>query len=152
MGFLKKMTSAITGGGADVSIEYPPGPFKQGTSIPVKVTVVSTGGEVKSGGVFVDLLAREHGSVFGSHRCEKCGHVDTSSKVKVSKKTVDTSFPVGPAFVLQSNERKEFEGQISIPGGQPSYKGSINHDWEIRGRLEAFGNDPDSGFKHIEVK
>ena len=58
-----------------------------------------------------------------------------------------------PTFVLQPNERKEFEADITLPHGQPSYHGrAVHHEWQIRGRLEAFGNDPDSGFKTFEVK
>jgi sporulation-control protein spo0M len=151
LGFLKKMTSAITGGGADVSIEYPLQAYKSGDVMHVKVTVLSTGGEVKSNGVFVDLRAREHGHVSGSHRCEKCGDYDSTSRISIDKTTVKQAYPVGPAFVLQENERKEFEADIQIPMGEPTYKGSVQHVWEIRGRLEAFGNDPDSGFKAFEV-
>ena len=60
MGFLDKMkgaVSAVTGGGADVSIEYPMQPVKPGDTMHVKVTVMSTGGEIKSNGVYVDIQA-----------------------------------------------------------------------------------------------
>jgi hypothetical protein len=60
--------------------------------------------------------------------------------------------PVGPAFVLQPNETKVFEATIQLPMGQPSYNGQVRHEWKVRGRLDAFGNDPDSGFKVIEVR
>jgi hypothetical protein len=155
MGFLDKMKGAVgsmTGGNADVSIEYPMEPVRQGDNIHVKVTVMSTGAEVKSNGVYVDIVAKEHGQVVGSSRCEKCGDYDSSSRVKISNKTVDQSFPVAPAFVLQPNERKEFEADIQLPYGQPSYHGAVDHEWQIRGRLEAFGNDPDSGYKTFEVR
>jgi hypothetical protein len=113
---------------------------------------MSTGGEVKSNGVYVDVHAKEHGQISGSSTCESCGHHDSSTRVKLSKTTVDQSIPIAPAFVLQPNERKEFEADIQLPHGQGTYKGAVNHEWQIRGRLEAFGNDPDSGFKTFEVK
>lgn len=155
MGFLDKMkgaVSSVTGGGADVSIEYPMQAVSPGDAVHVKVTVMSTGGEIKSNGVYVDIHAKEHGDIYGSSRCEQCGHVDSNAKVKLSKTTIDQSIPVAPAFVLQPNERKEFEADIQLPHGQSTYKGVVHHDWQIRGRLEAFGNDPDSGFKTFEVK
>ena len=65
MGFLDKMkgaVSAVTGGGADVSIEYPMQAMKIGDNMHVKVTVLSTGGEVKSNGIYVDIRAKEHAS------------------------------------------------------------------------------------------
>jgi len=155
MGFLDKMKGAVgamTGGGADVSIEYPMQAVSPGETLHVKVTVMSTGGEIKSGGVFVDIHAKEHGDVWGSTRCEQCGHVDSKNKVRLSKTTIDQKMPIAPAFVLQPNERKEFEADIQLPHGQGTYKGAVHHEWQIRGRLEAFGNDPDSGYKTFEVK
>lgn len=156
MGFLDKMKGAVgsmTGGNADVSIEYPMQPVKPGDTMHVKVTVVSTGAEVKSNGVYVDLHAKEHGDIIGSSRCESCGHHDSNAKIRLNKETIDQSVPIAPAFVLQPNERKEFEADITLPHGQPTYHGrTVHHEWQIRGRLEAFGNDPDSGFKTFEVK
>jgi len=133
----------MAGTSARVSIEYPLQPMKTGDSINVKVTVVSTGREVKSGGVFVDVQAMEGGQV----KCKHCGQM-----TQVQTETVKQAIPIGPAFVLQPNETKVFEANIQIPSGQPSYNGQIRHEWKIRGRLDAFGNDPDSGFKTIEIR
>ncbi len=146
MGLLDKMKAAgaaVAGTSARVSIEYPLQSFKTGDTIKVKVTVVSSGREVKSGGVFVDFNASENGQV----KCKHCGQM-----TPVQNETVKQSIPIGPAFVLQPNESKTFEADIQVPAGQPTYNGQIRHEWKIRGRLEAFGNDPDSGFKTIEIK
>jgi hypothetical protein len=153
MGLLGKMKNAVTGGAAKVSIEYPSEPLKPGDNLHVKVTVMSSGGSFKSKGVYVDLVGKEHGSVHGSSRCDKCGQYDNSAKIKVSKKTHDQSIPLGGAMELNENESKVFEGDIQIPpNAQPSYSGSIKHEWQVRGRVEAFGNDPDSGYQTIVVK
>jgi len=146
MGLLDKMKSvgsAMTGGAAKVSMEYPHQPMKSGESIPVKVTVVSMGKEVKSGGVFVDIHANETGQV----KCKNCGQM-----VNVGSETVKQAIPIAPAFILQPSETKTFEATIQIPGGQPTYNGVVRHEWKIRGRLEALGNDPDSGFQTIEIR
>jgi sporulation-control protein spo0M len=146
MGFLDKVKSvgsAVTGGAAKVSIEYPHQTLKAGDSVPVKVTVMSMGKEVKSGGVFVDIHAEEHGKV----KCKHCGQM-----TEVHSETVKQSIPVGPAFVLQPSETKVFDATIQVPSGQPSYNGQVSHQWRIRGRLDAFGNDPDSGFQALEVR
>jgi len=145
MGFLDKMKSvgtAMTGGAAKVSLEYPHQMLKPGDSINVKVTVVSMGKEVKSGGVFVDIHAEEQGQV----KCNFC-----QKMVSVKHENVKQAINIAPAFVLQPGESRTFESTIQIPMGQPTYHGSINNDWRIRGRLDAFGNDPDSGFQVIEV-
>lgn len=146
MGFLDKMKSvgsAVTGGAARVSIEYPHQPMRSGDSIAVKVGVISSGKEVKSGGVYVDIFASETGQV----KCKHCGQM-----TNVSNETVKQSIPIAPAFVLQPNESKVFESTVQVPGGQPTYNGQLRHEWKIRGRLESFGNDPDSGFQVIEVR
>jgi sporulation-control protein spo0M len=146
MGFLDKMKSvgtAMTGGAAKVSIEYPHQSVRPGDSVAVKVTVVSMGKEVKSGGVFVDVIAEESGKV----KCKKCGQ-----EVDLRRETVKQSIPVGPAFVLQPSETKVFDATIQVPSGQPTYSGQVSHHWKIRGRLDAFGNDPDSGFQALEIR
>jgi len=146
MGFLDKMKSvgsAMTGGAARVSIEYNHSPVKPGDALPVKVTVISMGKEVKSSGVFVDFEAAETGQV----KCKHCGQM-----TDVKHETIKQSIPVGPAMVLQPNETKVFEQTIQIPMGQPTYAGQISHEWKIRGRLDAFGNDPDSGFQSLQVR
>ena len=149
MGFLDKMKGVVgtmTGGNADVSIEYPMQTMSVGDNMHVRVVVMSTGAEVKSGGVFVDVQAREHGDASG-----ECEHCHRQSRIKLNRKTADQSIPIAPAFVLQPNEQKEFEADIQLPHGNATYKGGFKHEWQIRGRLEAFGNDPDSGFKTFEV-
>jgi len=146
MGFLDKMKSvgsAMTGGAARVSLEYPHQPMRAGDSIAVKVTVVSTGKEVKSGGVYVDIHAEENGQV----KCKHCGQM-----APFRNETVKQAIPIAPAFVLQPNEIKAFDATIRVPMGQPTYNGQIRHEWKIRGRLDAFGNDPDSGFQVIEIR
>lgn len=153
MGILGKMKDAISGGAAKVSIEYPSQPLKPGDSLHVKVTVIATDREFKSKGVYVDLMGKESGSVHGSSRCNKCGQYDNSVKINVDKKTFNQSIPLGGALNLKANETKVFEGDVQIPpNAQPSYQGTLRHEWRIRGRLEAFGNDPDSGYQTIVVK
>jgi sporulation-control protein spo0M len=140
---MKSVGSAMTGGSAKVSIEYNHQQLKPGDPLQVKVTVVSMGKEVKSAGVFVDIYASEQGQV-------KCNHCQ--QMVNIKHETVKQSIPVGPAMVLQPNESKVFESTINLPMGQPTYNGQVRHIWQIRGRLDAFGNDPDSGFQNLEVR
>lgn len=120
MGFLGKMKNAITGGGANVTIEYPSNTVKPGDKIHVKVSVTSTGNSVKTKGVFVDLKGEEHGSVTGSNRCDKCGDYD-KVHVRFHNTTFDSAYPLSGAFTLGDNENKNFEGDITIPSNaQPT--------------------------------
>jgi hypothetical protein len=149
MGFfdkLKAAAQAVTGGAAKVTIEYQPQVAMAGEKITVKISCASTGAEVKSKGVFVDVRGLESVNV-GQNEAS------TDHLVHVSKSTFEQEFQIAPALTLGAGETKLFEGAITLPPTlQPSFKGNYTeHKWEIRGRLEAFGNDPDSGWLPLRI-
>lgn len=149
MGFMDKLKAAagaVTGGAADVSIEYQPQVLFPGDTMQAKVTATARDAEVKSKGAFVDLRGLEVVHVARSDAM-------TEKDVRTSKATYDHAFQIAPAFVLGPNETKVFEGSFQIPAVlQPSFTGAYaEHKWEIRGRVEAFGNDPDSGWQPLRI-
>lgn len=155
MGVFDKLKSAaqvMTGGSAKVSIEYPMEAVFPGEGMQVRVTVISSGGEVKSNGVFVDLLAEERVTGSETAVCPRCKS-RFSTPVREAKKTFEQSFPIAPALVLAPGESRTFEASLQMPSGAPpTYAGpQTHHEWKIRGRLETFGNDPDSGFQALCV-
>jgi len=144
MGFLDKLkgaVNAVTGGAATVTMQYQPQMGMPGQPIQVQIVATSTGAEVKSQGIFVDLRGTEYVHI-------KAGVAGVSSEVRVSATTLEQSFQVAPAFVLPAGQSMTFEGGFQIPPHcMPTYEGPYaEHSWEIRGRVEAFGNDPDTGF------
>ncbi len=145
MGFFSKIKNAVTGGEAQVTIQFEPAQPAPGATVAVKVTATSTGGEVKSKGAFVDLRAEE--VVRYRVQGERMDRSDTH-------KTFNHAFPLAPAFELGEGESLEFEGQVTIPAeAQPSYNGTkATHGWKLRGRIDTFGNDPDSGWQPLTVK
>lgn len=147
MGFfdkLKSVVNAVTGGAATVTIQLQQACVIPGDSVGVKITATSTGAEVKSKGVYVDVYAEE-----------RVSFKDETSKEEISrsKTTVQQTIQIAPAFVLAPNETKSFEGQFQFPSNVlPTFAGSLcQHVCQIRGRIEAFGNDPDSGYQVINV-
>jgi hypothetical protein len=142
MGFLDKMASAVgplTGGSAVVDIAYPRQPMNHRDWIRVKVYVTSTGGEVKTNGVFVDVMATEEGTVSGWGTW-------------VKNTLVNQAYALSGPFVLPAGGSHEVEGDVQIPQGPSTNRSrQMSHLWYIRGRLDAFGNDPDSGYKEIVV-
>jgi len=143
---LKAAAQAVTGGAARVTIEYQPPVCFAGDTVQVHITATSTGGEVQSQGVFVDVRGWETVHLTRSEAM-------TEKDVNTSKSTYDTSTQVAPPFTLGANETKTWEGSIQIPTSvQPSYQGvHSRHEWQIRGRIEARGNDPDSGWQALRV-
>ena len=148
MGFLDKVKgamNAVTGNAAKVTVEYPKSCYP-GTDIVVKITAVSTGAEVKSQGIFVDLHGIEQTHLVHTENGQK-------HDVRESKTTFEKTFKIAEAFVLGANETKTWEGRVQLPqNAQPSYEGvHAKHIWQLRGRVEATGNDPDSGFQTFAV-
>jgi hypothetical protein len=153
---LKGAVKAVTGGAAKVTIEVPHAIVMAGMPAKCRVTAVSTGAELKSGGCFLDVTASETVQLNGVTPTGYRG-AEPAQKVPVdardSQTTFQQSFQIAPAFVLAPNETKVFEGVFLLPGGiQPSFQGKIaSHQWTVRGRIEAFGNDPDSGYQAFRV-
>ncbi|HEX8437777.1 hypothetical protein [Archangium sp.] len=144
---LKDVANLVTGGAARVSLEYSPSVASPGETLTVRVTATSTGAQVKSGGVFVDLRAVE------TVRLPRGMATGVDQPIHTSHTGFEQQFPIAPAFTLAPNETKVFEGQVRLPSNaQPSFAGHYTqHEWSIRGRVEATGNDPDSGFLALRV-
>jgi hypothetical protein len=150
MGFFDKMKGAmnfVTGGAAKVSIEWHPATAMPGEPIGVRVTATSTGPQLSSGGVFVDVIATE------IIKIPQNALGNNNPPIDYRNQTYSHQFQIAPAFQLAPNETKQFEGQIVIPQqSQPSYDGRFfDHEWSVQGRIEASGNDPDSGWLKLRV-
>jgi hypothetical protein len=148
MGFfdaLKGAVSTLTGAGAKVSIDVQ-GPLVIGERVPVRVVVTSTGAAIESRGVFVDLLATETIDVPSNVS-------GRNPSVTATRSTLSQELPISGPFVLAAGATQSVEGVITIPSGaQATYRGDwARHEWQVRGRLEALGNDPDSGYRPVQV-
>ena len=144
---LKDVANMVTGHAARVTLEYEPKVAFPGEDISVRITATSTGSQVKSGGIFVDLRAIERVSV---NHTSSSGSYET---VQNSHTSFEQEIQIAPAFVLGANETKAFKGTVRLPtNAQPTFSGYYaKHEWAIRGRVEATGNDRDSGFQVFRV-
>jgi hypothetical protein len=149
MGFFDKIrgaVAAVTGGAAEVTIEYPPFAFA-GNSINIRITATAKSNPIKGDGIFVDLKGMEE------IRLRKSEAEELTGDVSISRETLETNFQIAGAFQLGAGQTAQWEGTIRIPPtAQPTFDGSIcDHGWGIRGRLSMFGNDPDTGFLPIRI-
>ena len=149
MGFFDKIkgaVNAVTGGAATVEITYAER-ITAGASVPVKVTVTSKGTEIKSKGVFVDFEGTE--AVHISKKDDSKLGEDYRRSVEHSKQ----EFQLCGEFVLGAGESKTIDGTLQLPSSlQPSFEGRFaKNTYAVRGRLEAKGNDPDSGWKPMRI-
>ena len=148
MGFFDKLKgamNAVTGGAAKVTIELVQPCVFPGEECGVRITATSTGAEIKSKGVYVDFKGVEEVKFKDDQQAGK--------EVTKSHTTIDQEFLLSGAFVLAANESKTWEGAFRLPPTVlPSFAGAIaSHKCFIRGRIEAFGNDPDSGYQPVKV-
>lgn len=149
MGFFDKIkgaVNAVTGGAATVEITYAER-ITAGASVPVKVTVTSKGAEIKSKGVFVDFEGSEQIHI------PKKDEQKFSEDYRRALSHSTQEFQLCGEFVLGAGETKTVEGVIAVPPTlQPSFEGRWTKNlYQVRGRLEAKGNDPDSGYKPLRV-
>lgn len=144
---LKGVANAVTGGAARVSIEFEPRVAFPGEDLSVRVTATSTGSQVNSRGVFVDLRAVERVDL------PRGAAAGLDHSIQTSHTSFEQEISIAPAFTLAPNETKVFEGVVRLPANaQPSYNGRYTqHEWSLRGRVEMTGNDPDSGFQVFRV-
>ncbi|MBN1673730.1 MAG: hypothetical protein JXR37_21970 [Kiritimatiellae bacterium] len=171
---LKQAADALTGGAAEVTVEWAPDPVIPGQAFEVKVVAKSTGRAVKSDGVFVDFLGHKtvvvpveesapEDTMKGDASDEPAelsedAAGDVEDDGDLDRPALNTeiifheSFRLCDAFVLGANETKAVEGQVTLPAGLAASSGQeLGHSYGIRGRLEAAGNDPDSGYKPLNV-
>jgi sporulation-control protein spo0M len=150
MGFFDKVKGAmqaVTGGSAKVTVESFPAVVFPGEPLTVKVTVTSTGGEIKFSGVWVDVQGVEE------VRLKKGTVQNVDQDIAQNHTTFTSKFEIAKAGVLAAGQTKVFPGLVVLPANvQPSFDGHLcDHGWGIRGRLDTFGNDPDSGFQAFKV-
>ena len=150
MGFMDKIkgaVKAVTGGAANVTLQYEPQRAIPGQQLLVRVEVTSTGGEVKSKGLFIDLKATETVNV------KRSDSQELTRDLRLTRTICSEEIQIAPGFTLGGGETKQFEVPVTVPqNAQPSYHGSrATCEWKIRARVDAFGNDPDSGFASIRI-
>jgi hypothetical protein len=149
MGFfdrLKGAVAVVTGGAAEVRIEYHPIIFP-GDIIQVRITATVKSNPIKGDGIFVDIRGVEE------IRVRKSESESLTEDLEISRETLATSFQVAGPFQLNAGVTHQWEGSFQMPSNaQPTFDGAIcDHGWGIRGRLSMFGNDPDSGYQPIRV-
>jgi sporulation-control protein spo0M len=146
MGFFDKVKgalNAVTGGAANVQFMYGPQVIFPGEQVQVGISATSTGQAIQSKGVFVDLAGTEVVDFKDS----------SDNHIRYQEQTFYREIQVAPAFVLAPGETKQFQLVFVVPPeARPSFHGKLcRHQWQIRGRIEAFGNDPDTGWVDTRV-
>jgi hypothetical protein len=152
MGFMDKvrsMASAVTGGSAKVELTILQ-PTRQGP-FSVKVDAVVGKNDVKIDKVYLKLAGEEMVTV----EVEKPKQGGGTEKTNVSETnyTYQQEIKVADGQTLTTNQSYSWDAQVQLPAdAKPTYKGvKASHSWKLLAGLSTFGNDPDSGWKTLEV-
>lgn len=153
MGLLSKLKNAVTGGAAQVSINYDDPTI--GEEFEVAVTANIADDEVNIARVYVQIEGYEVVEVNNVPVVERRGDdlVETSRTVSEREQTYEREFVLANAETLDANETYEWHGSLVIPEGSfPTFVGrNARHEWRIRAGLDLRGNDPDSGWQVLHV-
>ena len=141
MGFFDKVKGALdafTGGAANVQFLYGPQILFPGEQVQLALSATSTGQKIQSKGAFIDLSANEivdFKDASGNH-------------VRYQEQTFYREIQVAPPFALAPGQTQQFQLVFVVPPeARASFHGKLcRHQWQIRARVEAFGNDPDTGW------
>ena len=162
----KKAVHAVTGGGAKVTFVWEPEIMRAGEPVAITVTVASRGETIKSDGLFLDfygaryvmapdektetpMLAPDAGDIPGEMMPEE----DAEGAQPVLEEIYREVFRLSDAFVLADGEVKIIRGTIQLPEELCSSAEVAEEGYRYfaRARMEAFGNDPDSGYVEVAV-
>ena len=142
MSLFDKVANYVTGGAAKVTLELPTIGFVS-MPIPVKVRITAEA-DFTCTGTFLDVQGVEHLQFRPREAPQDVTSVET---------TYRQSLKVNDGFTLKKGESKEVAAVVTLPReAQPSYAGKHGkHTWTVQARLEAKGNDPDSGWQPIRI-
>ena len=148
---IKQAKNFVTGGGADVSMNFDSAEVKLGESFKVTVTAVVKDTPLKMDKAYLKIRARE--TVEAKDRDHHNGK-STTENVRNSVNTWTHEMSITGAEQLEANESYTWEASVEIPASNnPTYRGrNAWHEYEVFAGLDVPGNDPDSGWKQITVK
>lgn len=161
MGFfdaLKSIGRVITGGGAKVHVDI--GQATRGGPFPVRVKVLVSDADVNISNVYLLVRAQEEVRInrdgmissFGDGIRDFLadGRLDG---VVHRQESCDFRLNISGPETLKANQEYTFEGSVQLPSGaRPSFQGiNCEHVWTLQAGLDAFGNDPDSGWVEFQV-
>ncbi|MBT7410180.1 MAG: hypothetical protein HN826_10805 [Methylococcales bacterium] len=153
MGFFDKVKSIknmVTGGGATVTI----GDFKPVWGEPFSISITA---EIGDADVKIDkvyLLVEGNETVRIDNFRFTDGEGDSYYKdIHTTENTFRDEMEVAESQTLEANETYTWEVELELQDVLPTYHGpNAEHSWRLQAALDAFGNDPDSGWVMFELE
>ncbi|MCK5805271.1 MAG: hypothetical protein KAI66_20745 [Lentisphaeria bacterium] len=162
MGLLDKLKSVrriISGSGAEVTVEV--GKALVGERAPVVVRAKVGESELKISAVYLLVRGCEEVLVEAEAMRQRITQMEAEMHPEATlddevfmEETFSIRVDIAGEQQLAANGEYEWTGELEIPGDAlPSYLGRrCAHIWRIQAGLDAFGNDPDSGWVEFTVE
>lgn len=155
MGFFDKIKSgvnALTGGAADVRVAVLGEPVL-GEPFQVEISATATA-DFKINKVYLLVKAWEEVKAEGVEIEIEDGELEVEKEMV--HKIVDTfnaEIEVDGTQDIDSGETKTWTVEVTVdPENNGTYRGvHARHEWQLYAGLDAFGNDPDSGWVGFEI-
>lgn len=144
---IKQAANFVTGGGASVTIAPEGSEFDKAAPIRVRVTAQVKDAPITADSAYLEIRGREYVSlrknINGKQENIHEDHISFTHKVQ----TVITGG-------LEGGKSYDWDMEFTLPSNaQPTFHGTMGHHiWEIKGAIDAKGNDPDSGWIEIRVR
>ena len=158
MGFWDKVKSVknmVTGGGAEIIVatEQTENSLDQPLIIHIKAMIKDA--DIKIDKVYLyirateEVVARDIDMVRDRDGDFERYVEDVSNTVQTFK----TEIVVDGPQTLDANETYEWTTEVDLPSNlNGTYRGeNASHEWEMYAGLDAFGNDPDSGWVRFDI-
>ena len=156
MGFLDKVRTfknAITGGGADVSLEAQPA--RPGEAFEVVIRAQVGEDDIDIDRVYLRIRGTEVIEIPEAEVVYETGDDEErrTETVTAESHTLSHDVVVAGKQTLAANEEYEWKVEAELPADAlPAYRGKhCTHGYEAIASLDCFGNDPDSGWIRLEV-
>ena len=154
MGFFDKIKSAVnvvTGGAAEVNVSF--GEVKFGEPIELNISALAKS-DLKIEKVYLHLKGVEEVRIEDKDYQDKDGDGDreeTRETIEKHFQTYEMEQVISGAQELENGQEYQWTTEIQIPDHlQAPYKGQYcSHTYKVFIGLDAFGNDPDTGWVNI---
>lgn len=153
---LKSAWNFVTGMGANVALSLDESLVFPGSEVHVRAVVQSTGTEVITRGLMIDLEGTESidpNAVTALNFSAQPGAPARPFVLPNDAATLRAAFRITDPFRLAPGESRTFTARVRVPANaRPTYLGvHVKHTYRVRARLDVTGNDPTSDWRPLRI-
>ena len=150
---LKNVKSSLTGDWAVVTVDA--SPVARGGTLAAKTEVTVKSQEISIEGIVIEVRCHEYIDIPDAIVWEDSGAstISGTRRAQGEADVVTKEVRVSGPTTLAAGSSSTYSGELQIPTNAPPtmHGRHARYEWEVRARVEMKGNDPDSGWKSLQV-